>query len=48
MDKANEWLEILKEGKCLPEKDLRMLCERVSYCSIDFLSLNQTNPNDIG
>jgi serine/threonine-protein phosphatase 6 catalytic subunit len=26
---ADEWLEMLKDGKCLPEKDLRILCEKV-------------------
>ena len=26
---ADQWLNQLKEGKCLPEKDLRMLCEKV-------------------
>jgi serine/threonine-protein phosphatase 6 catalytic subunit len=25
----DHWLELLKNGKCLPEKDLRILCERV-------------------
>jgi serine/threonine-protein phosphatase 6 catalytic subunit len=27
--KPDEWLEMLKAGKCLPEKDLRILCEKV-------------------
>ncbi len=26
----DEWIEMLKEGKVLPERDLRKLCEIVS------------------
>lgn len=30
MDNPDVWLATLKEGKCLDEKNLRMLCEKVS------------------
>jgi len=30
MGSPDEWLATLKEGKCLDEKNLRMLCEKVS------------------
>lgn len=34
-DKADEWLAMLKEGKCLPEKDLRILWEKIKEILIE-------------
>ncbi|CAI2374882.1 unnamed protein product [Moneuplotes crassus] len=33
--KPDEWLETIKGGKCLPEKDLRVLCEKVKEILIE-------------
>ncbi len=33
--KPDEWLETIKSGKCLPEKDLRVLCEKVKEILIE-------------
>ena len=33
--KPDEWLEAIKSGKCLPEKDLRVLCEKVKEILIE-------------
>ncbi len=35
MSTPDEWLATLKEGKCLDEKALRMLCERVKEILIE-------------
>jgi serine/threonine-protein phosphatase 6 catalytic subunit len=29
MQNIDEYLSILKEGKCLTERDLRMVCEKI-------------------
>ena len=29
MGDIDKWLEILKGGKCIPEKDLKLLCDKV-------------------
>ena len=30
----DKWLELLKQGKCLTERDVKMLCEKVFYIKI--------------
>lgn len=35
MSSPDEWLATLKEGKCLDEKNLRMLCERIKEILIE-------------
>jgi serine/threonine-protein phosphatase 6 catalytic subunit len=32
---VDAWLEIVKEGKILPERDLRILCEKVKELLIE-------------
>jgi len=32
---ADSWLEIVKDGRILPEKDLRILCEKIKEILID-------------
>jgi hypothetical protein len=27
----DKWLEILKQGKCITERDVKILCEKVKY-----------------
>lgn len=33
----DKWLEQLKAGKCISERDLKILCEKVGYILIQFL-----------
>lgn len=33
--KPDEWLDMLRSGKCLPEKDLRTLCEKIKEILIE-------------
>jgi hypothetical protein len=32
---ADRWLEMIKKGTILPEKDLRMLCEKIKEILIE-------------
>ncbi len=35
MKNIDEYLQTLKEGKCLPERDLRLICEKAKEILIE-------------